>query len=310
MNNNLLKLVAVVILAFGVGLAASQAAQMTPRMRASSAESFVESSRSAALSSYCKSRAKLGETAQFSPQCPNPASPNPASPPTQKSADIDRSNWTAAQWLPFFEGELISAVALESRDLKNAEVLTALEAWKVSEQRYLKARSEFAVATVEPPSERLSIWFSRAAMNFLVGLALIAAGGIIFRKASGGATQGEEEKGGAKDFGDMLEKLDDDLKSVASSIEKGTSSTELMDEIDHVRREVIEPMIECREAIRERYGIAGLAEVIGPLSSAERLTNRAWSALVDEHVAEAKDSIARALEHVGETKVALINISA
>jgi len=37
--------------------------------------------------------------------------------------------------------------------------------------------------------------------------------------------------------------------------------------------------------------MAGFAEIFGPLSSAERKVNRAWSALVDRHWPETQDSL-------------------
>jgi len=73
--------------------------------------------------------------------------------------------------------------------------------------------------------------------------------------------------------------------------------------------ECTEPFAEfadARQALVKRFGLEVYADVMTEFASAERYVNRSWSAAADGYVDEVAASLARAKEHLRNTKVLLV----
>ncbi len=58
---------------------------------------------------------------------------------------------------------------------------------------------------------------------------------------------------------------------------------------------------EARNALRRKFGLQGFADIMTQFSSAERMTNRAWSAAADGYMNEVKDCVELASIHISKT---------
>lgn len=156
------------------------------------------------------------------------------------------------------------------------------------------------------PEARLAEWASRSGLLFGVGLALIIVGAAIGRRAvrlealeEPAARAGEAEARAPLDLGVAVSTLARDVASLAEDLKRVGSPTStdyerFKSEIHRLELEGFEPIVDARGRVQARYGLVGFAELFGPISSAERRLARAWSALVDQHWIEARDSAARA----------------
>ncbi|MEC8025261.1 MAG: hypothetical protein VX223_15145 [Myxococcota bacterium] len=202
--------------------------------------------------------------------------------------------------------KLQARVALEDEALRAAR-----DAWIAAEASAIKPQAERdADPKVSPePTARLTAWFSLAGLPFLLGLGLIIGGGMLARQAQREAALSDnpEDSGtaGPVDFGELL----DDLHSRVIALEKTTtgkvSHDELLAQIEAIQFEQLEPLIDARQKVQARFGMAGFADIYSPLSGGERNLNRAWSALVDRHPQEAQNALDSAAQQIVEAKSAL-----
>lgn len=79
-------------------------------------------------------------------------------------------------------------------------------------------------------------------------------------------------------------------------------------QVETIVREDIEPLVETKQQVISRFGMAGFAELFGPLSGAERYLNRAWVAMVDRHWDEAQASLETAAQGLEGTLVELARL--
>ena len=154
-----------------------------------------------------------------------------------------------------------------------------------------------------PAATRIDDWYGAAGSWFLGGLALLLAGAIIARVAIGRGGAAEAAADG-HDFEDSLARLAVAISGTRSLLDQGSADSTRL-ELERLSRELVLPMIESRFALQRRFGLAGCVAVLGPLSGAERLLNRAWSALVDGHAAETRASLDGAAAEVEATQRAL-----
>lgn len=160
------------------------------------------------------------------------------------------------------------------------------------------------------PGLRLSQWFSQSGFPFLGGLLLVLVGAIIGRKAVKAEATGTGKKKGpeAVDFGALLKSLNAEVSALADGMDEVPTAGQLdqiKSRIEALQFEAFEPIVEARGRIQARFGIADYAELFSPFSSAERRINRSWSALVDGHWPEARDSMRIAAAHLAEAETVL-----
>ena len=144
-------------------------------------------------------------------------------------------------------------------------------------------------------AERIVAWYAVAGMPFAAGLLLLIAGAVIGRVAIRRDAAADGEGDGA-DFVAGLERLAagiDECRNAADAADAEPAA--IRHEIERLQQDILEPMIEARASLQRHFGLAGYAAVLGPMSGAERLLNRAWSALVDGHMAEGRASLGGAL---------------
>jgi len=160
------------------------------------------------------------------------------------------------------------------------------------------------------PSKRLSDWFSLAGLGFLMGIILIIVGGLLTRRAIKTELAIESTAEGEKpmDFGEAIANLRDEIAAMAEEMKPHLEDWPDEDHFEKVKRkledlhsEALEPLLQTGPRMQALYGMAGFAAVFGPLSGAERLMNRAWSALVDRHWTEATNSLSIAAENLKNT---------
>ena len=72
----------------------------------------------------------------------------------------------------------------------------------------------------------------------------------------------------------------------------------IVDYIDDCLVEPFNDFADARNALVQRFGLQGFAEVMTPFASAERFVNRAWSAAADGYIGEAVNSLTRAHQYV------------
>jgi hypothetical protein len=200
----------------------------------------------------------------------------------------------------------------ESTSLKDSPVKDAREAWLNAKTATIApiARKQTTPKISIGPTERVSDWFSLAGLPFLLGLGLIVGGGMLARQAhrekalsSGSVTNNEK---GPVDFGELISKLHHDVSSLhAAACNEAPQAEALLTTIETIQFETLEPLIDSRGKVQARFGMAGFADIFSPLSGGERNLNRAWSALVDQHLPEAQVAIETAKQQIAEAETAL-----
>jgi Skp family chaperone for outer membrane proteins len=148
----------------------------------------------------------------------------------------------------------------------------------------------------QPPRERLTAWWSLAGWPFTLGCVLIIIGSLIARREEQAQHTQSAEEGGPLDLGVALGQLHDAVVQMSSSLSALTSDDQeqleaLRDELLIVQQEKITPIIESRVRAQATLGLTRYAEVYGFISQGERRLNRAWAALVDGHLGEARRSL-------------------
>ncbi len=163
----------------------------------------------------------------------------------------------------------------------------------------------------------LGSWWGAGGYGFALGLVLLIVGAFIMRSADAAAmeaamkgTSGSGDGGDAVDFGVLLTRLTDEVDSLVEAFNEDTSAEILQTKIESIQLEGFTRLIDARHQLRARYGIAGFAEVFGPMSTAERRINRSWSALIDEHRPEAKRSVEGAAPELKRAAEALEKLAA
>ena len=150
----------------------------------------------------------------------------------------------------------------------------------------------------------------------MLGLVLLVAGGIISRRAIRAEAIAEPKEGQpqAVDFGEMLHQTS---LQVAAHAQEMASLTLPADEdfdrfkrfVEDIQLESIQRLVEAKERLQIRHGIAAFAAIFGPLSKGERYLNRVWSALVDSHWPEATRSMRVAGQALAEAHAEIMAVS-
>lgn len=319
---NTMKLLSMALVVGGVAVCASFGARLSPPMRAElsmqGTASMAEGRAKKALGAYCEALAK----ADLEPACPDYKPPAPAagSPePAAKPAEIavKPPKPTEAELLAK-GGAAVDALRASAPAGQAPALATLRTAWIEAKAAAVAPSARAATTPPVPPTERLSAWFADSGLLFLLGLGAVLAGAIIGRKVARAEALGHgPTKDGAPaavDFGALLGTLADEMKAMLATMPEGGDSAanrlRIRQEVEVLQRSRFEPLVAARGRLQARYGLAAYAEIFGPLSGAERRVNRVWTALVDQHYPEARDSLSNALLQIDAAREALAAVTA
>lgn len=132
-------------------------------------------------------------------------------------------------------------------------------------------------------AELVSAWAGLSAVPFLVGLALMLAGGIAARRAN------TKQVLGSTAVSDDPATLLTEIKRVLSTLD--VRSPQAVHLLSDLLEEKIPSVVDQRDVLIARHGIGSYAEFAGDFASFERNAARAWSAITDGVVHEAEQSL-------------------
>ena len=197
----------------------------------------------------------------------------------------------------------LAEAALATAERDGAKPLSTVD--RAAAEAAVAAR---AVLKKEPPLDRVWSWGSRAGLLFLLGLALLIAGGLLARRVEAAQLGESGSEGGAAGAGS----LEAQLKEISNEIEAlcATGATLLSEiggypgpnaQISTLQAKLstlsagpVAELGEQRRLLQHKLGLRAFATLFSELSGAERNLNRAWSALTDGHLGEAQASLERA----------------
>jgi len=141
-------------------------------------------------------------------------------------------------------------------------------------------------------------------MGFASGMFLMVLGGLVFRRAEANAfalqsasesTSENTPMALMKHLCDELEGLNRQVQALDTPMFSQLEETKI--KLESLQKNVLGPLIDQGPQLQSKYGLSGYASVFSPLSSGERLLNRTWSTLVDQHWPEARRSLNDATAH-------------
>jgi hypothetical protein len=191
------------------------------------------------------------------------------------------------------------------------EVFEKRDAWVQAFGKAIKPEANKSLVAAPPkPGARLSAWAVSNGLFFSVGLVLIVIGGLLTRKMNREAATSSESSDATDsvspvDFGALLKQLQSEATSLHAALSANEDPSpedfeQAQQEIETLQFERVERLVDNRVGLQVRYGIAGFAQVFGPMSAGERNLNRTWSALVDQHWPEAVASLQNATLQLDE----------
>ncbi|MGK0361112.1 MAG: hypothetical protein ACI9U2_003430 [Bradymonadia bacterium] len=330
-----MKTIGLLVLTAGVALSASYGARLAPNVSTELATAkkagVMGAAAKDAQTAYCKAR--VAEKLPNNAHCPSEADQKKAAKAATIKAAADKKAAKAkrdAKKAAAKSGEapkkaapkpapdrakLLAKAKAEFAALSKDSDATgkaaiAQDVWMAAEEALIDPKVEAALVKPTDPGERVSAWFNQSGIPFLGGLLLVVIGAIIGRKAVRAEATSDTGKKGAPavDFAALLTQLAADLQAISDAMgplpEAGQPDA-VKTRIEALQFEAFEPIVEARGRIQARFGIASYAELFSPFSSAERRVNRSWSALVDNHWPEARDSMRIAALQMAETEVIL-----
>ncbi len=158
-----------------------------------------------------------------------------------------------------------------------------------------------------PARQRVLQWWQTAGNQFMLGMLLLVGGVVLGRIAVGREAEANGLADGM-DFSTGLARLVAAIDGIAEALRSGARG-EVLAQLEQLQIELIAPMIDSRSVLQQQFGTTGYASVISPLSSAERLLNRAWSALVDDHAEESLASLELARSEASAAATALQSLA-
>lgn len=170
------------------------------------------------------------------------------------------------------------------------------------------ALAEGTEAAPPGPSVRMGEWFAEGGTLWIAGLVVLVAGGLLGRREQARAYAAGETGDGSTDVAGTLDAMASAIDALEAALAGAADDADLPEaraELDRLRDEVVEPLVEGRGALMARDGIGRFASYFGPFSAAERNLARAWSALTDGHVPTARQALVAARAAVGQARAAL-----
>jgi hypothetical protein len=154
-----------------------------------------------------------------------------------------------------------------------------------------------------PPRFHFGDW--RGRWYFLLAMLAMVAGAMLKRvRPGGGGALDEETVQGTAALFSRLDELERGVRGMIARLDE-LDAHALHDELDPLLTGPAYEFLEGRDHIRSAHGLTAYAQVMGPWAGAERKLHRAWSAAVDGHVEEARQSVRDSLPFIEETRAAM-----
>ena len=316
-----MKQLGILILAVGVAISAAYGARLSPTMHeqltARGRAQFLQQDEQAAFTAYCAEREEAGR----------PIADGCAYGETQTEDGLASVEERIAQACAGRqqesreEGIIVGSERERLPELRAAEADLPSElaelraAWLDALEARIEPAAAAAVLRPIPPEARVGEWFADSGLFFLLGLALVVLGAVLGRVAVKREASEEgpsDGKGQAKDLGHLLDGLREEIGQLAAQMEASDTERPPAKELARIKEAIeelqltkFEPIVDSAPRVQVKYGMGAFAEIFGPFSSAERSVNRAWSALVDAHFPEARDSMKSAADSLTEAHAVL-----
>jgi len=203
----------------------------------------------------------------------------------------------------FSENEAGEVLVHASEPLSYA-VPASLAAGTFIDEEVAATLSASGVSSVEVKVVRSFSWGDWTwKWHFLGGVSLMLAA--IYLKRSGAGAGMAAGSSGAEAGPERCVRALYDRVSELNLRKQELDAPSLHAEVSGLLEELVQPVIDGREALQGRLGTAGFARVMSPFASGERKLNRAWSAAVDGHAPEARASLEASLVSLREASEAL-----
>lgn len=320
-----MKQLGIVLLAIGVAISAAYGARLSPAMHAQltakGRAQFLQQEEQQAFGAYCEAREAAGLPVSDGCVYREESGADPGEATVEEriaQACAGRQQETRG------EGEIVGSERERLAGLREAEpgldgeLAASRGAWLDALEARIAPAASAAVQRPIPPEARVSDWFGESGLFFLLGLALVVIGAVLGRvamKREASEEEPAESQGGAKDLGHLLDGLRAEIGQLAAEMEASESErppakelTRIKEAIQELQLTKFEPIVDSAPKVQAKYGMGAFAEIFGPFSSAERNVNRAWSALVDEHFPEARDSMKSAADSLTEAHEVLSRV--
>ncbi|MEM8681197.1 MAG: hypothetical protein AAGF97_17760 [Planctomycetota bacterium] len=151
-------------------------------------------------------------------------------------------------------------------------------------------------------------WQSIPWIPYVIAIAVGFVGAFLLRSTAAEAQQEDTRVSG--EYATVRNSLDQLLSGIAE-LRGGIQDEDPQGIVDYIDDCLAEPFAEfadARNALIQRFGLHGFADVMTQFASGERFVNRAWSAAADGYIDEARASLERAhlhLDHAGQLLVSL-----
>lgn len=184
-------------------------------------------------------------------------------------------------------------------------------------QKLKKIQAQLAKQAKVSPQQRLTLWSMDHGLIFALGIILILIGSYLAKTAMYNALQSQANQdhtnteGEAEDFASLLHSIDQDITQLHQRMLQDLHTDPTMinplwiQQIERLQKESMYRLISVRYTFRIKYGVDAFTSVFGSFSQAERRLNRAWSALVDQHIAEALVSVQGSVESMQDARQTL-----
>jgi hypothetical protein len=131
---------------------------------------------------------------------------------------------------------------------------------------------------------------------FAVGIVLAIVGAFMLRRQLAAEVGADGDGTGIADLAGLAGALGE-LAAEVDALADAPDGEALKAGIEAAQGVRILPILEARMLLASAHGIEPYAEVFTPFASGERCLSRAWSALVDGHLTEARGQIPMASAH-------------
>lgn len=136
---------------------------------------------------------------------------------------------------------------------------------------------------------------------FGVGAVVATIGAVVLRRelakvGGGGPVDGDPHA--IHDLASLRSALDRVDAGIGGAVD--ASDEALKSAIEAVLLERLMPVVEGRMLLAQAHGVEAYAKVFTPMAACERCLNRAWSAVVDGDVGEARTQVGASRQHLAE----------
>ena len=291
------KMIGLVLLTAGIGLTAGFGAVLAPDFRAATAAAgeatFADQAVDEARESYCTLREQFN--AGPADGCPG------AGALVDEVSGLSRAELRAAQ---------LQALTSAEQGMQVIQIAQARIQYRLAVRKSMKRWQDLEAMGTQGPVPRLSGWFSRAGVGFIVGFLLLVLGAWLSRRAAVAQVDSDASGPQVEDFGVLLDRVRTAVGALSAAMAACAAPTtsdveRFKAELEDIQKGDLARLCASGPRAVARHGVEGMARLFSPLSGSERKLNRAWAAMVDKHWPEAMSSVSGALAELEETAAAL-----